>query len=241
MTYVHTFTDITPGARDDSEPWTQIRAEFNETSSTGTFAEIETQALDPLDTDPLTPAARDMTVDGVPAAAGWFRFVFIDADGDESPPSNPIHSPAVGGATFATAADIAARLGRPLTSAEEDTQVPLLLDIATGLIAESVGRDQAWADDQIADADAPATYRLICIEVVLRGLQNPAGVESQTETLGAYSHTQRYGSGDAAAFGLDLTDAEERRLSRAAYGTNAASARLGSLAENRTLGTPDPV
>lgn len=137
-------------------------------------------------------------------------------------------------ATFATADDITGRLGRSLTDAET-TQVATLLELATLLIAEAAGKDQDWAD---ALTEIPGPLRLICIEAVFRVLQNPAGAASITETLGAYSYTERHDSQAATAVGLALTEPEERRVARAVWGTNSASALAQTAADDLGAGYP---
>jgi hypothetical protein len=89
-TYFHSIT-ATPPARDD-EPWVSARLEGRASASDPVVA-IETVPLDPLDADPSTPLARTLTTDLAPFAEGFIRVVFIDAGGQESPPSALIATP----------------------------------------------------------------------------------------------------------------------------------------------------
>jgi hypothetical protein len=88
VTYVHTLIDARPPARADSEPWTSVRVE-QATEREGPFTTADTIALSPTDADPMDPAARDLTFDST-LATGWFRLVFVDADLNEAPPTEPV-------------------------------------------------------------------------------------------------------------------------------------------------------
>lgn len=124
---------------------------------------------------------------------------------------------------FATAEDIAARLGRSLTTSEEPA-VDLLLDAATALIALDVGKTEAWA---AALTPVPTVLRVLCIELTTRALANPQGIANLSETLGAYSSSVRFRDYDGA--GLCLTTTEGRLARRVVYGQDTASPTVGSI------------
>lgn len=86
MTVV-TFVDYIPAPRFDEKPWTAARIEAADALA-GPWTAIETIALDPVDTDPSDPQPRSFTTEGATDET-WFRIVFVDADGDESP-TDPI-------------------------------------------------------------------------------------------------------------------------------------------------------
>lgn len=127
--------------------------------------------------------------------------------------------------TFATLDELALRLGKTsvddLTAAER-AQGQMLLELVTGLIVDAVGKTDAWA----ATLDPiPRYLRGLCLEAAWRASRNPAGVSSESETLGAYSHTARYEfSGSDQGAGVTLTEAEERAARRAVYGVSSRSA-----------------
>lgn len=132
---------------------------------------------------------------------------------------------------FATLNDLAVVMGRTdegtFTDAEA-AQGTLLLDLATGRIADGVGKDADWAE---ALTSVPATLRSVTLEAVRRvmgpSINNPTGVSSESETIGAYSHTVRYGengsSVTAEAAGLEITDDEMRKCRRAVWGRLSAT------------------
>lgn len=135
-------------------------------------------------------------------------------------------SPApVDAVTFATIDELALRLGYAEAgdlSAAQQAQGLFLLEMATGLIVETVGKTTAWAATL---NPIPRILRGICLEAVARVMRNPSGVSSESETLGAYSHTTRYEFTTAnAPVGMGLTDDEGRRCRRAVYGTVSGSA-----------------
>lgn len=130
--------------------------------------------------------------------------------------------------TLATIDELAVLMGGSLTDSQRAKGL-MLLELATGLITEAVGLDDEWA----------ATYhpihrsvRAVCLSVALRGMSPTSttpGVSSESETLGQYSHTVRYGessssnTSDSGGGGLTLTAAEERLVRRAVWGRSSAS------------------
>jgi hypothetical protein len=81
-----------PPRRYDGLPWTQARVE-EATTATGTFSEIETFTLSPVDADPENPDARNFTTELASDDEGlWYRVVFLDADGDEAQPTTPVQN-----------------------------------------------------------------------------------------------------------------------------------------------------
>lgn len=125
---------------------------------------------------------------------------------------------------FATAEDVAARLGRALTDTET-TQVEADLTAATAIIADAASKSEAWA----ATYAAPEIIKFLAVRVVIRAMANPQAFGSTTEQLGAYSYTQRFRDqgGD-----LLLTKAEQLLASRAINGSNSGTARLESQMED---------
>lgn len=115
--------------------------------------------------------------------------------------------------------DIAARLARTLTTAEED-QADLLLEQAIGAIADACGKDDDWSADL---TPVPAALAGIVIEVVVRTMSAPAGLRSQS--LGQWSESYP----DQLAQGMQLTDAEERRARRIVFGRTSATSRPESV------------
>lgn len=121
---------------------------------------------------------------------------------------------------FAEPTDIATRLGRSLSTAEE-AAVEQLITSATGVIAEAAGKDDEWAEEL---DPVPAVIKTLTIEMVLRAASNPEGVDSTTETLGQYSRTDRFTVGAGDAEGIFLSDAEGRLVRRVIQGASAGTA-----------------
>jgi len=97
-------------------------------------------------------------------------------------------------------------------TAEEETQYTALLDEVSSMIAESVGRDDAWADEL---DPVPAAIRSVAVTAVVRAAQNPDGLLSDQEQLGDYSRTKRFPDpGEDAGTNLLLSDTEQRLIRR---------------------------
>jgi hypothetical protein len=130
---------------------------------------------------------------------------------------------------FATPADVVARLGRALTTAEDD-EVEALIEGATGLIAEAAGKDDAWADAYTP----PRVIKALTVTMTLRAMTNPEGIQSRTESLGQYSETTRFAenSDDVGASGLYITEGEERMVRRIVNGGDSGTATMGSLLDD---------
>lgn len=116
---------------------------------------------------------------------------------------------------LASLQDVQLRLGRTL-SASEVQSVTSLLDASSAVIESVVG--------PAADLDpVPPVVAAVCVNMTLRGLANPMGFASDTESLGAYSKSQTYNN---ASTGIEPTQAESLLLQRAIWGTTTASGRL---------------
>ena len=125
-----------------------------------------------------------------------------------------------------THTDIATRLGRSLTTAEQ-AQADLLLEQAIAAIADACGKDDDWSDNL---TPIPAALAGVVIEVVARTLAVPIGVRSTSETLGQHSYSEAYP--DQLAGGLQLTDVEVRRVRRIVFGSNSATTRPESILDD---------
>lgn len=131
---------------------------------------------------------------------------------------------------FTSLDEVAVRLGHESAAAltaAQTAQVTLLIELATGLIAHAVDRDDAWA---IALSPVPAAVRAATLEAVVRGMQNPSGASSESETLGAYTYTRRYeGSAGSQGGVLGITKAEARACRRAVWGVSSGSIAMYSF------------
>lgn len=135
---------------------------------------------------------------------------------------------------FATTDEVQIRLGGTTLTAGQIAQAELLIELATSILADNIGRDDEWA---AALDPVPGIVRAVVLEAVARVMQNPAGARSESETLGAYSHSTSYTDG---AHGLSLFDAEMRLCRTALLGGSSASAQVPSLITELATGTRDP-
>jgi hypothetical protein len=218
-------TDYRPMPRYDEVAWASARIE-GAPDPEGPWAAVTTVAFETLDLDPAKPSERNFTVSVTDEAIAWLRVVFLDVAGEQDL-TNPV--PTTGETTdLATIRDIALRLGRYLTEAEE-VQAASLITTATNNILAAVDKDSTWV---IPTPDIRDFLNGLCIELVTRGMPNPHALASQSETLGAHSVTQAF-SRDIPGSGLFLTTAEELAARRIVYKTTNGS--------SKALGLPDEV
>lgn len=119
---------------------------------------------------------------------------------------------------FATNADMAARLGVTFTAAQQD-QADAALDAATALIAAELDRVEAEI------SPVPELVKQVTITAALRIFSNPQGALSESETLGSYSHSERYSEG------VELSAMDRLLVRRAYFGTSSGSARPESTVD----------
>lgn len=126
-------------------------------------------------------------------------------------------------ATFATADDVAARLGRTL-NAGETTSVEYLLGAAASVIADAAGKDDGWA---ITLDPVPTPLKGLSVELVCRALSNPNSLAALREQIGTYQYSAQF-RGDQAGGGLALTDTETLLVRRAVHGRTSGSVQAES-------------
>ncbi len=129
-----TFFGYTPPARFDTVSWVSARIEESATE-TGSFTELETIDLVPIDTDPRNPQARGFTVDG--ATGPWFHVVWIGSDASESEPTTPVQFVEEVDLPYATRDELAALLKVDATT--NQTALDRVLLAAAGEIAHEIG------------------------------------------------------------------------------------------------------
>lgn len=131
---------------------------------------------------------------------------------------------------YASADDVAARLGRGPLTAEQTAQAELLLELAAAAIQSETER----TDEQIRAIDPlPPILRVVSLEVAVRGMTNPAGLVSRQETVGAASVAERFrdnGGGDAY-----LNDREARLVREAVLGSLSGTAIVNGMVDVDTM------
>lgn len=128
-----------PPARFDGVPWTAARLEQASTSG-GSYTEVETIVLNPVDLDPREPALRGLTT--VLATAGnWYRVVWVDANGDESDPTDPVQVADVE-TPLATRTELQALLKITNPDATTIAALDRVLLAASGEVLNEIGADE---------------------------------------------------------------------------------------------------
>lgn len=131
--------------------------------------------------------------------------------------------------TFASLDDLALAMGMVNAAAFSELQAAqgsLLLELASGLITDAVGRDAEWA---AALTVVPTVLRVVCLEAAKRVMYNPSGARSESEQLGQHQHSISFTDD---AHHCALTPGEERMCRLAVHGTLRASARAETLADD---------
>lgn len=127
---------------------------------------------------------------------------------------------------FATAEDVATRLGRDLSAAEE-ALAEYVIDSVTGEIVDAVDQDADWAT---ALTPVPSVFKTLCVEKVVVVGTNPNGLASESKTLGQASQSRTYQRSNDD--GIFLTDSEKRKVREAYYGTLSGTSRTRSALDD---------
>jgi len=95
---------------------------------------------------------------------------------------------------LATQADVVARLGRPLSEAEQARTDPGLLDEASALVTGYLGGDPTGTDG------VPATVAIVVSRMVARVLSQDSGdfATAETNTAGPFSQTRQFTPGSTS-------------------------------------------
>lgn len=84
MPYVVSLVGFRPPSRYDTHAWTRVHV-LEAAAAAGPYAQIDDQALAPVDTDPSLPAVRNVTTaNATLAEGGWYKLVFVDATGGQA-------------------------------------------------------------------------------------------------------------------------------------------------------------
>ena len=172
MTVV-SFVRFLPPARFDALPWTEARIEESDEEE-GTYTQIDTYTLTPVDADPAEPEYRSFTTELGTADEYWYRVVFADADGDTATATVPIQNAAdttpISVEAYATAAELATILQVNPTS--NATALERVLLAAAGEINSELGRSDlaGW------ELELAAQVNLARAEELWKQMKAPYGI-----------------------------------------------------------------
>lgn len=147
MGEVVSFVGYRPPERFDALPWTEVRVEEAPTE-TGTYVQLETIALTPLDVDPAHPAARSFTTQLGTAVDYWYRVIFADLDGDVSQPTTPVQNTAGSTVTsdvYGTVDELARILKQRNPSPDQLAAMERVLTAASGEVNAEIDRTDSLA------------------------------------------------------------------------------------------------
>ena len=179
---VVSFERFLPPARYDLLPWTEARIEEADAED-GTYTQIDTHTLTPVDPDPADPAYRSFTTELGTADEYWYRVVFADANGDVSIATVPIQNAAdttpITVEPYATAAELATILQVNATSNAD--ALDRVLIAAAGEINSEIGRTDlsGW------ELSLAAQVNLARAEELWKQMKAPWGVLGLESEFGA--------------------------------------------------------
>lgn len=142
---VLTIRDLIPPARyDEPTPlaWVEARVEESTAATGETWTELDTITLDPVEPDPTSPITRNLTVEDATEGL-WYRVVFVDADGDEALPTQPLYNEAAS-TTYASVDELKRILFKNATATSaQRVAMHRVLVAAAGEIDAELGRGTA--------------------------------------------------------------------------------------------------
>jgi len=121
------FTDYELEPRYDGVPWSTVTI-YESATETGTYAQIDSFPLDPLDSNPAYPMKRSFTTDQATLSNGWYRVDFSDSIGTVQTTDPVYNSPAV--EIMATIDDINANLDGVVISADSNNSSLVQIGVA---------------------------------------------------------------------------------------------------------------
>jgi hypothetical protein len=127
---------------------------------------------------------------------------------------------------FASADDVATRLGETPLSEADQAAASQLLDFATAVLTDAVDKSTGWADEL---DPVPEVLKGLAVELVCRAMASPQGLAAASETLGAYTREETYRRDLSTA--MALTPVEERIARSAVYGSSSGSSSPESLVD----------
>lgn len=108
MTYVQSFSAVTPPPRYDAVAWTELEV-WESATEDGTFLLIDTQSI-AVDATPESPNTVQITTTDATLAEGWYRFRFKDATPNYSNYTESVLAPAGSdGTMYFSVAELRAR------------------------------------------------------------------------------------------------------------------------------------
>ena len=181
MSVVVSFQNFRPPARYDALPWTEARIEEADAED-GTYTQIDTYTLSPVDADPADPVYRSFTSESGTAVGYWYQIIFADVDGDVSVPTEPIENAVetlIAVEPYATATELATILQVNATSNADALERVLIA--AAGEINSETGRSDlsGW------ELELAAQVNLARAEELWKQMKAPWGLIGLDSELGA--------------------------------------------------------
>lgn len=141
MTYVQSFSAVTPPPRYDAVAWTHLEV-WESDAEDGTFALIDTQVI-AVDATPASPNTVQVTTTDAVLPEGWYKFRFKDSTPNYSNFTEAVLAPAGSdGTTYFTVAELRARFSE--LTAEDYSDAVVAEAIALAVEAFEKAADVAF-------------------------------------------------------------------------------------------------
>lgn len=150
--------DFRPSKRFDGQAWTQVRVEETDDLA-GTWEEIETVSLEPVDADATKPALRSISAS---VSKPWARLVFLHEEGEDAPCPHVF----VDGPSFLpTVADVSSILrARTYSGKHPDPDNPMAV-IAGGVQLGEFDANTTPSAEDVEDRIIPNAVQDVLLEV----------------------------------------------------------------------------
>ena len=186
MTVVVSLQDYRPSPRYDSLPWTDVWIQESDAAD-GTWTTLETQALSPVDADPVNPAYRNFTTSLGTAEEMWYRVVFLDASLNTGLPTFPVQNVEDDRPVYATVSELA-QLLRVSASDRHDSLLRVLKS-AAGEIDSEIGTVDITGGT-LPYSNPPPLVREVNIERAVehwKQMQAPFGIIGLGDDVSVYT------------------------------------------------------
>lgn len=187
MTVVVSLEDYRPAPRYDSIPWTDAQIQEGTAFDDTAWVTLETQPLNPVDSDPANPMYRNFTTALGTAADLWYRIVFLDASLATGSPTVPVQNTADDRPVYATVSELAV-----LTNVSATQRHDALLRVLTSA-SDEIDHEIGTADIngvELPYSAPPAIVREVCLERAVEHWQeeqSPFGITNLGDDLAMYT------------------------------------------------------
>lgn len=187
MTIVVSLEDYRPAPRYDSLPWTDAMIQEGTASDDTAWVTLETQPLNPVDSDPANPMYRNFTTALGTAEDLWYRVVFLDASMATGLPTVPVQNVQDDRPIYSTVSELATLVN--VSPTQRHDALFRVLSSASDEIDHEIGTVDIYGVELPYSAP-PAIVREVCLERAVEHWQqeqSPFGITNLGDDLAMYT------------------------------------------------------